>query len=167
MYTWQRQCLFQRDKPASQRCYIRAMTAWVQLQKMYGREPQGAWRQNELIGAKPLVANWLWLWRKTLGLNSRRGLKPRMTAGECQQQFNHLTFRVWVLGCCETVAPWQRRGRQRSSHCWKPLRSNDVEDIAHALVICKESELAIALYILVDWIVKRPWNPITTKKTRL
>jgi hypothetical protein len=33
------------------------MTAEVQLQKkISGRDPQGAWRQDELIGSKPPVA---------------------------------------------------------------------------------------------------------------
>jgi hypothetical protein len=33
------------------------MNAWIQLQKkIYGREPQEAWRQDELIGGKlPVV----------------------------------------------------------------------------------------------------------------
>jgi hypothetical protein len=37
--------------------YIRTMIARVQLQKrkIYSRESQGAWRQDELIGGKPPV----------------------------------------------------------------------------------------------------------------
>jgi hypothetical protein len=32
------------------------MTAFVQLpKKIFGREPQGAWHQDELIGGKPPV----------------------------------------------------------------------------------------------------------------
>jgi hypothetical protein len=31
------------------------MTAGVQLKKKIGRESQGAWRQDELIGGKPPV----------------------------------------------------------------------------------------------------------------
>jgi hypothetical protein len=31
------------------------MTASVQLKKMSGRDPQGAWRQYELIAGKPPV----------------------------------------------------------------------------------------------------------------
>jgi hypothetical protein len=31
------------------------MTAGVQLKKKSGRESQGAWRQDELIGGKPAV----------------------------------------------------------------------------------------------------------------
>jgi hypothetical protein len=31
------------------------MTAGVQLKKIDGRESQGAWRQDELIGGKPPV----------------------------------------------------------------------------------------------------------------
>jgi hypothetical protein len=35
-------------------CYTRAMTVRVQLKrKISGRELQGAWRQDELIGGKP------------------------------------------------------------------------------------------------------------------
>jgi hypothetical protein len=38
-------------------CYIRTMTAGVQLRKKYsGRESQGARRQDELLGGKPPVA---------------------------------------------------------------------------------------------------------------
>jgi hypothetical protein len=44
-----------------QRCYTRTMTVRVQLQKKKtktGREPQEAWRQDELIGGKqPVVSN--------------------------------------------------------------------------------------------------------------
>jgi hypothetical protein len=37
-------------------CYIRPMTARVQLKKkISGREPHGAWRPHELIGGKPPV----------------------------------------------------------------------------------------------------------------
>jgi hypothetical protein len=35
------------------------MTARVQLKKKSGREAQGAWRQDELIGGKPPVVKWL------------------------------------------------------------------------------------------------------------
>jgi hypothetical protein len=36
--------------------YVRAMTTRDQLQKICGREPQEAWRQDELIGGKlPVV----------------------------------------------------------------------------------------------------------------
>jgi hypothetical protein len=31
------------------------MTARVQLKEISGRDPQGAWRQDELIGGKPSV----------------------------------------------------------------------------------------------------------------
>jgi hypothetical protein len=38
------------------------MTTRVQLQKKISdREPQGAWRQDELIGGKPPVVKLLWL----------------------------------------------------------------------------------------------------------
>jgi hypothetical protein len=38
------------------------MTARVQLKKeISGREYQGAWRQDELIGGKPPVVKQLWL----------------------------------------------------------------------------------------------------------
>jgi hypothetical protein len=50
-------------------CYIRTMPARVQLKKNDGRESQGAWRQDELIGGKPTVVkklwHWLWLWSHT------------------------------------------------------------------------------------------------------
>jgi hypothetical protein len=36
-------------------CYIKTMTASVQLKKNTGRESQGACRQEELIGGKPPV----------------------------------------------------------------------------------------------------------------
>jgi hypothetical protein len=36
-------------------CYIMTMTARVHLEKISGREPQGAWRQDELIDGKPPV----------------------------------------------------------------------------------------------------------------
>jgi hypothetical protein len=36
-------------------CYIRTITASVQLEKISGRGSQGAWRQDELIRGKPLV----------------------------------------------------------------------------------------------------------------
>jgi hypothetical protein len=39
------------DRP---KCYTRTMTVRVQLKKKV-REPQEAWRQDELIGGKPLV----------------------------------------------------------------------------------------------------------------
>jgi hypothetical protein len=36
----------------------------VAKKKIFRRDPQGAWRQDELIGGKPPVVNelWLWLW---------------------------------------------------------------------------------------------------------
>jgi hypothetical protein len=37
------------------RYYVRTMTARVSLKKVAGRDPQGAWRQDELIGGKPPV----------------------------------------------------------------------------------------------------------------
>jgi hypothetical protein len=45
------------DSSSRQRgCYIRTMTASVQFgNKIIGRDPQGAWRQDELIGGKPPV----------------------------------------------------------------------------------------------------------------
>jgi hypothetical protein len=36
------------------RCYVRTMTTRVQLKKISGRDPQGAWCQ-ELTGGKPPV----------------------------------------------------------------------------------------------------------------
>jgi hypothetical protein len=43
--------------------YIRTITENVQLKnKITGRESQGACRQDELIGGKPTVVKWLWLW---------------------------------------------------------------------------------------------------------
>jgi hypothetical protein len=36
-------------------CYIRTMTANIQLKKHIGRGSQGAWRQRNLIGGKPPV----------------------------------------------------------------------------------------------------------------
>jgi hypothetical protein len=44
---------FQETNPAlpERGCYIRTMTARVQLQE----KPQGAWCQDELIGGKPPV----------------------------------------------------------------------------------------------------------------
>jgi hypothetical protein len=44
------------DPSSHQRgCYIRTITKSVQLEKNTGREPQGAYRQDELIGGKPPV----------------------------------------------------------------------------------------------------------------
>jgi hypothetical protein len=46
------------DRPSSRErgCYIRAITASVQLEnKITGHDSQGAWRQDELIGGKPPV----------------------------------------------------------------------------------------------------------------
>jgi hypothetical protein len=50
--------IFIMTNPSSRQrgCYIRTMTARVQLEKkMSGRESQEAWRQDELIGGKPPV----------------------------------------------------------------------------------------------------------------
>jgi hypothetical protein len=47
-----------RERPSSRQrgCYIRIMAARVQLKKkISGREPQGAWRLDELIGGKPQI----------------------------------------------------------------------------------------------------------------
>jgi hypothetical protein len=51
------QAYSQETNPSSRQtgCYIRSMTARVQLKKVSGRKPQGAWRQEELIGCKPPV----------------------------------------------------------------------------------------------------------------
>jgi hypothetical protein len=39
-----------------QRCYIRAMTARIKLQKISGPDPQAVWRQDELTGVElPVV----------------------------------------------------------------------------------------------------------------
>jgi hypothetical protein len=52
-------------------CYIRSMTARVQLKKIAGRESQGAWRQDEPIGGKLPVVKWPWLWLQSLGFSVR------------------------------------------------------------------------------------------------
>jgi hypothetical protein len=41
--------------------------------KVSGRQSQGIWRQNELIGGKPPIVKqlWLWLWLKFYELNNR------------------------------------------------------------------------------------------------
>jgi hypothetical protein len=48
---WQTTDPFSRQKE----CYIRTMTAGVQLRKISGRESQGARHQDELNGGKPPV----------------------------------------------------------------------------------------------------------------
>jgi hypothetical protein len=59
MYTWQRPSIFIRDKPilSSERMlhkdYDRKGS--VAKRKDAGREPQEAWRQDDLIGGKPPV----------------------------------------------------------------------------------------------------------------
>jgi hypothetical protein len=49
------------------------MTARVQLQKkkIFGRDPQAAWLQDEVIGGKPPVVEWLWLGLSLNGVNGR------------------------------------------------------------------------------------------------
>jgi hypothetical protein len=49
-YSWE-------TNPSSRQrgCYIRTITAGVQLKKNSGRGSQGAWRQDKLIGGKPPV----------------------------------------------------------------------------------------------------------------
>jgi hypothetical protein len=42
---------------------------------------------------------------------------------------------------CETDVPWRRSGKRKSPHCWKPLRSEDVEDLGN----CRVRELGIEL----------------------
>jgi hypothetical protein len=60
-YIWQWRSLFIRDKPI--------LSSEKKLHKVYdrigslakkksGREPQGAWRQDELIGGKPQILKW-------------------------------------------------------------------------------------------------------------
>jgi hypothetical protein len=49
-----------RPSPLQKVCYIRAITAGVELEnKINGREFQGACRQDELIGGTPAVVNQL------------------------------------------------------------------------------------------------------------
>jgi hypothetical protein len=47
--------LYYRSVPCQRVCYIRTITASVQLKKYTGRGSQGAWREDELIGGKPPV----------------------------------------------------------------------------------------------------------------
>jgi hypothetical protein len=57
-YPGEGQQQLQMTDPSSRQrgCYIRTMTAGVQLRKKNsGRESQGARRQDELIGSKPSV----------------------------------------------------------------------------------------------------------------
>jgi hypothetical protein len=61
-YTWQRRSLFIRDKPihSSERAlhkdYYRKGSV-AKKKKISGREPQGPWRQDQLIGGKPPVVS--------------------------------------------------------------------------------------------------------------
>jgi hypothetical protein len=49
-------CSWETNSSSRQRgCYIRTITAGVQLKKISGRGFQGAWRKDELIGGKPPV----------------------------------------------------------------------------------------------------------------
>jgi hypothetical protein len=41
------------------------------IKKKYGRDPQGAWRQDELSGGKPPVVKWPWLGLLTLSIKSQ------------------------------------------------------------------------------------------------
>jgi hypothetical protein len=52
---WQGPAAIANDKPilSSKGCYIRTTNARAQLKKNSGRESQGAWRQDKLIGGKP------------------------------------------------------------------------------------------------------------------
>jgi hypothetical protein len=69
-YTWQRRSLFVRHTHilSSEKMlhtdYNR--NGSVAKKKISGREPQGAWCQDELIGGKPPFVKllWLWLWRR-------------------------------------------------------------------------------------------------------
>jgi hypothetical protein len=53
----ERPSMFIRDKSSRQRgCYIRTITARVQLERIFGSGSQGARRQDKLIGCKqPLI----------------------------------------------------------------------------------------------------------------
>jgi hypothetical protein len=61
------------------RCHVMAATDTHAT--ISGRHPQGAWRQDELIGGKPPVVNYLWLSRleenKNLGHGFWWDLEPR------------------------------------------------------------------------------------------
>jgi hypothetical protein len=62
-YTWQTPNIFIRDKPtsASGRVLHKEYNRKYSLEKNSGRESQGAWRQDEMIGGKPPVVKCLWL----------------------------------------------------------------------------------------------------------
>jgi hypothetical protein len=64
MYTWQRPSIFIREKPifSSERLLHKDYEGNGSVaKKNSGREPQEAWRQDELIDGKPTVVKWLWL----------------------------------------------------------------------------------------------------------
>jgi hypothetical protein len=82
--------------------YIRTISARVHLKKISGRESQGAWRQDELIGGKPPVIKWLWLWLSLkwsilssfLHVRLSRGLFPKGFRSKFSIYFS---FIFWVL----------------------------------------------------------------------
>jgi hypothetical protein len=53
--------------------------------KISGRESQGAWRQDELIGGKPPILKWLWVeWNSSSEAGSPRQ-PPLAEAQEAEQ----------------------------------------------------------------------------------
>jgi hypothetical protein len=68
MYTWQRRVLFVGENHilSSENMLHKAYDLSGSVsRKISGREPQGTWRQDELIGGKPPVIKWLWLYDST------------------------------------------------------------------------------------------------------
>jgi hypothetical protein len=63
-YIWEKRNLFKRVKPilSSKRLLRKDYYPKGSVEKrISGREPQGGWRQNELIDGKPPVVKFLWL----------------------------------------------------------------------------------------------------------